>query len=252
MNNANRSGLVHPNTLEQLEGAGWTLDLTLPDGTDLTGVKVSNLWLRNEGMGIGVEYGQRPEGYDGIVISSPGGGGSVIVPYTWIGDSYKPRLYIGMLEQKRVLQGDTVLNLPRGFLDRGETHLETAKREGSEELTEAGVDAVLTEIFELPGAPCNPDSAFFNTSAEGDGVQYFAVNINQRMLGIDPNARDFLLRLDIDSSNYLFRKGRVYASTKAGEGILGCRFIPWQEAMKVSDQFTICGVARLISKMDER
>lgn len=224
----NSEELIRALTPQEQKKRGWKVFV---NGEEQTGAAIVE--LHNEKLGIILRYGMRPEGYDGIVISQPGGGGSVIIP--WVNVNGMP--YVGVLLQERVLQGGPVLNLPRGMIDPGETHLEAAGRELQEELDEAGVDArMLTEIRELEAEPGNPDSAYHDTSKPGDGIHFFEVEVNPRLLESD------------GTDGYKFKDERVTSASTMGEKILQCKFIRWDEAARLSDLLTRSGVALLVAR----
>lgn len=206
---------------------GWKLFVNKKEIPD-----VESALLVNEKMGIEVPYGLTPAGYDCLSIHSPGGGGSVIVPFS----IYEGEVLIGMVYQKRFNQGGDVWNLPRGFVNPNETHINAAKREFIEE---TGIE---NEKFDFPvillNGPLNPDSAWFKTDKEGEGVKFFSVLIPGELL-----ARE-------EGNTYKWALGEdnlLSQATKEAESIFKCRFFPWQEAMHVSDMFTCAGVGRLIT-----
>lgn len=220
--------LVRALTPEEQKNRGWKVFV---NGKEQAGAAIVE--IRNEQLGISARYGMRPEGYDGIVIGQPGGGGSVIVPWVNV-VGWMP--YVGVLLQERVLQGGLVLNLPRGMIDPGETHLQAAGRELQEELADAGVDArMLTEIRELEAEPGNPDSAYHDTSKPEDGIHFFEVEVNPHLLESD------------GTGGYKFKDERVVSASTMGEKILQCRFIRWDEAARLSDLLTRSGVALLVA-----
>jgi 8-oxo-dGTP pyrophosphatase MutT (NUDIX family) len=173
-------------------------------------------------------YGITPAGYDGWSFQEVGGGGSVIIPYLMRGED----LYIGVVRQHRYNQGGEVLNVPRGFLDRGESPHETAIREMSEE---TGYNADKRKVIDLGGQPANPNSAFFDTSEAGEGVKFFAVEIFEHEI----ETRDGKLTLRSEWHN------RSHLEERLREGIAGSYFIHWTEAAQLADMFSNAAVARL-------
>lgn len=92
--------LIRALTPEEQEKRGWKVFVNGEEVPDAASVEI-----RNEKMGASSCYGMRVEGYDGIVWREPGGGGSVILPYTlWGGE-----LYIGVVSQNRSLQKSKAL-----------------------------------------------------------------------------------------------------------------------------------------------
>lgn len=139
---------------ETQQKRGWEI---IVNGEPLQG-SIQRVILRQEKMGVTIDLGRGPEGtYDHPTIQELGGGGSVVVPYL----VNMGELYVGVVNEYRLTCTDgervTVPNVPRGFLDPGETHFETAKRELTEE---AGYTPVDERIIQLPGDGMNPNSAF--------------------------------------------------------------------------------------------
>src|SRR5262249_24580708 len=143
-------------------------------------------------------------------------------------------LFVGLVEQRRANQGGNVLNAPGGFLDPGESHASAARRELAEE---TGLPA--TKLVPLPGRPLNPNSTFFETWGEDEGVKVFAIEV-------DPDA---LVSCD---GSFRLRPGTFDASPEAqgkrsAEQIAACRFLPWAQAIELSDMFTVAAIARLLA-----
>lgn len=176
-----------------------------------------------------------PQGFDTWGWREPGGGGSAVVPYAFC----KGELLIGLALQRRPNQGGNVLNLPRGFLDPGESHFEAAKREFEEEI---GMDPSKLRFKRLLGEPKNPNSTFFETPGDGDGVKFFAIHFHSKSL--EPAS---------DGGGMVFRKDSLKVSSavkqaKLDEDILGSRFLPYEQAVSVADMFTSAGIALLIAQ----
>lgn len=190
---------------------------------------VEGFTLANDRFGT-LEYGMTPAGYDGWCFSETGGGGSVIVPYCIV--PVRNALYVGLIEQDRWAMGGKVWNLPRGFLNPGETHFETAQREAGEEL---GFN--LAERFtELPGEAANPNSAFFVTEP-GKGVRFFGLEIRESELEY------------VFEDTYRLKTSVLSPVSKTAETIFQAKFRRCQEALQVSDMFTVAGVGRLLSRV---
>lgn len=219
------TSLIAPIPLDKQDKRGWSVTL---NGEHVP--QVQSLCISNPKFGA-VNYGNTPPGYDGWSFHEIGGGGSVIVPYA----SINKELWIGVLEQARHNQGGKVLNVPRGFIDPGESHFEAAHREFVEE---TGADPGSARVTPLPGESMNPNSAFFETPGEGEGVKCFAVQFHSR-------------QLEPSDGSYVFRKGVIKATRAktAAEQILGCRFIPYAKALQLGDMFTVAAVGRLIGSI---
>lgn len=178
-----------------------------------------------------VRWGATPLGYDSWGFEEPGGGGSVLVPFAEV----EGEPWVGLVEQKRDFQSDDpVLNLPRGFLDPGESHFATAVHELEEEFA-AGAKA---RVFSLHGQPGNPNSTFFFTRGEGLGVKYFGVRFHPRELMIDQSRNCYVLAKDV-----------LKPTSAAAEKIMGSRFVCWTAAAFLADQFSNAGVARLVAHL---
>jgi len=219
--------IMMPTLLESIKegiGRGWTL---LLDGKPV--VNVSSLVLFNPPFGS-LFYGKSPSGdYDQWSFHEVGGGGAVNVPYCII----EGLLYVGVVEQKRPLQDkvNPVLNVPRGFMDPEETHFETAVREVNEE---AGIQDAKRKTILLPGVSGNPNSAFFETWGDGEGVAFYCLKILPEEIKKS------------DDDYYILNEKVVTPVSKAAEGIMGSRFIPWQEALALGDMMTLSAVSRLL------
>ena len=208
---------------------GWRLHV---DGSPIA-TPASTMKLWHEKMGIRVDYGFK--GYDRPVIKEAGGGGSVTIPYHVAPDGH---LYIGVVREQRDLMGGMVWNAPRGFMNPGEQHFQTAVREYTEE---TGHHVPEQRIRELKGLPTNPNSAFFDTSGENEGVRFYAIKILQ----------DELCAIDDDTQNpqYVFNPAQLEAVSAVAKKIMGTTFIPVEDALQLADQFTVAGVGRLFMEL---
>lgn len=209
---------------------GWRVRVNGQEVPDVT-----SLELHQEKMGVSLKYGQHPGGYDSFEIHEQGGGGAVTVPYAIV----EGRLLIGVVAQNRPAAGGVVLELPRGFLDPGENHDEAALRETHEE---TGLDAVKSRLIKL-GSERNPNSTFFNTSKDGEGISFYAIQV-------EPNELVKVENQD-GTSHYAFTSDiqSQAEGDKAAERILGSKFIPVTEAVHSSDILTEAGVGLLTARM---
>lgn len=212
---------------------GWKLEI---NGIEFE-EPIETVRLFNSRMGVEVLYGQRPEGYDGLVLKEPGGGGAVTIPYY----IYKGNIYIGVVEEARptCTDGTTekVLNVPRGFLIPGETHFETAKRELAEE---AGYEPIEKRIVQLNGKPQNPNSTFFVTGRD-KGVKMYGVKLQDDEVYMTTDSQDPL------EKEFKFNKEIIKPTSRMGERIGGSKFIHWTKAVSQIDMFTVAGVARILA-----
>ena len=188
-------------------------------------------------MGIEVQYGKRPEGYDGVIVRELGGGGAVTIPYMV---DKQGEIFVGVVEENRPLLGGKVLNVPRGFLDKGETHKDAASRELAEE---TGYRALGARVIKLVQG-LNPNSTYFDTSrSEEEGVSIFAVRVEPEELELiqDENGADV----------YVFpaHVREQAEGDKPAERILGSRFIPVAEAATSRDMFTSAATGQLMTAL---
>lgn len=209
---------------------GWELQVngeTVPD--------VSSATLTNASMGLELKYGQTPQGYDAWKFHEPGGGGSVTMPWAVIDG----KILLGVVNQNRPAAGGVMSEAPRGFMDPGESHLEAAVRETSEE---TGLQA-LKERFVMLGNGKNPNTTFFDTSGQGEGVTFFGLQVM-------PDELEQINQED-GASYYAFRHDIRAQATgdKVAERILGSRFIPIQEAVTSPDLMTAAGAGLLTGYM---
>lgn len=212
---------------------GWKLEV---NGKEFE-APVENVRLFNSRMGVEVQYGQRPEGYDGFVLKEPGGGGAVTIPYY----VQEGNVYIGVVEEARPTCTDgtseMVLNVPRGFLNPGETHFETAKRELAEE---AGYQPLEKRIVQLNGEALNPNSTFFVTGKD-KGVRMFGVQVHDFEVSMAKSSDDLVER------EFQFDKEIIKPTSRMGERIGRSKFIHWTKAASQIDMFTAAGVARILA-----
>jgi len=126
-------------------------------------------------LGISPDLGQH------VTFQEPGGGGSVIIPFVIIqkqrvielkrlSKQQDYQVYAGLIEQQRDRQGGLVWNVPRGYVEQGDNHDQTAVKELTEETGLAG------QPFLLPGQSLNPNSSYFETGKD-NGVLIYAINL---------------------------------------------------------------------------
>ena len=210
---------------------GWALTVngqTVPE--------VENFTLENPAFGT-LTYGLQPAGYDGWTFHENGGGGSVIVPHFLSNGE----VYVGLLTEERPTQGGLVLNLPRGFIEIGETHFQAAQREAGEEMSLK--ETTKRPLSELLGTPANPNSAFFESWGLGEGVRFFGLRFEES--DIVRNGDELTLNASLlqPTSDQVKQKALL-------EKIVGkARFVPWHTAILCSDMFTVAGTGRLMGSL---
>lgn len=190
--------------------------------------------LTHPNMGISVEYGKRPEGYDGFIIREQGG--AATIPYMIDGTG---AFYVGMVQEYRPTMGESVTqNIPRGFSDFGESKEDTAVRELGEE---TGYKALGSRMIKLAEG-LNPNSTHFDFSrSKEDGVSIYAIEVKNAELEL----------IHDDSGNVFYSFPETIRSQaqndKAAERILGSVFVPLAEALKSRDMFTSAAAGQLVS-----
>lgn len=219
---------------EKQSNAGWRM---IVNGNSWS--EISSATLRQEKMGIDITYGMRPEGYDGVSIREFNGGGAVTIPYMIHPDT--GRIYVGVIKENRPLLGGEVWNVPRGFIDMGETHQEAAEREVVEEM---GYQRESGRIIKLAEG-LNPNSTYFDTSHANEdgslaGVAIFAMPLRQEDLEKVTNEQG--------EEVYVFPRTIREAARGDGasERIFGSMFVPIKQAMVSRDMFTSAAAGQLL------
>lgn len=188
--------------------------------------------LINDKLGT-LTYGKSPSGeYDQWAFHETGGGGSVIIPYSIVDN----RLLIGVVTQVRPLQsGEPVANVSRGFMDPDKSHFQAASSELAEEM------GLNIPVIDLGGEGGNPNSAFFETWGENEGVKFWAVKVPAD-------------KLVAGEGEYGFKPGVVkpMEGDKMAERILGSKFIPLAEAGKLGDMMTLSAITRLLNYLVDK
>lgn len=204
---------------------------------EITG-EVHEAVFKNTKIGVQFTYGMRPEGYDGVVISERGGGGSVSIP--WMKDPDTGCIYIGLVQEKRSTLGSKTWNVPRGFLDLGEGHDQAATRELSEE---TGYVAFASRTTQLTDG-LNPNSAYFNTSGTNpdgtrQGVAIYGIEVRRDELEMATTEEGFV--------SYVFSKAtKDSVKDEVNEHITSTRFVPLSHAIKSKDMFTSAAAGQLL------
>ncbi len=224
-----RPSLTQPLPADRRHARDWQLHV---DGVAVE--RVGSLVLDHPRIGT-LTYGRTAQGHDGWTFHEEGGGGSVILPHATLDGA----LHVGLVRQRRPNQGGEVWNAPRGFLDPGEDRRLGAVRELVEEV---GLHPEASSVLALPGEPANPNSTFFETWGEGEGVTFFAVAVTADLLSRDHGAWGFTAgALDPEAER-----------SRTAEAISTARFFPWWEAATMGDLFTNGAVARLLAHLHGR
>lgn len=210
---------------------GWVLEV---NGEIIPEVRFAILTQNT--IKIKMEYGMTPAGFDGIAIEESGGGGSVTIPFVEVDGE----VYVGMAIENRPFAGGRVSNVPRGFLDPGESHFEAARRELGEEIQ---YEPVKKDVELLDGEPMNINSTYFVADTPDKGVRFFKLEVDPGEVRLIDGAQDPVDRVYEFSPDLL----RPKEGDRLGERIYGSRFYHWTKAVKVKDMFTSAGVGRLIA-----
>lgn len=199
---------------------------------------VSKAVLRHPKMGLELTYGLHPSGaYDVWGFHEPGGGGAIAVPYAVMSDG---QILLGTVAQNRPAAGGVIRELPRGFKEPNETHEQAVVRETNEE-TGSEVEA---SRFVMLGKEKNPNTAFFNTSGDGEGLRFYGYQVH-------PNE---LEEVTDDTGTYFrYKQDLLEAAQERGDGtekILGSRFVSLREAVQDShDLMTSAGAGLLVAHL---
>ncbi|OGG58880.1 hypothetical protein A2765_00675 [Candidatus Kaiserbacteria bacterium RIFCSPHIGHO2_01_FULL_56_24] len=201
---------------------GWKV---LIDGAE---IKPAHISLES-GFGT-LEYGLRPEGYDGWTFKEKNGGGSILIPYSRIdGD-----IIVGLIEERRLNIGETpVLCAIGGFVDPHESHRDAQIREAREE---TGLDS--SEAKRLEGLPANTNRSFFVTDPSLDeGVDAYSLYVPQERLRKTSDGT-WQFGDDAPDPDVMIEKRHAV------------RFLPWREAIRrTPDAIARAGIAQLLADL---
>lgn len=232
-------------TQKDAENPEWLVEI---DGGIIPYAKGARFF--NPARGLEYRLGRRIDGFVGVIDHEPGGGGAVIVPWVEINGV----LYVGLLKQRRVTQNMyfDIWNVPRGYMDPGETHFEAASREFSEE---TGFKRPEKRIVLLGGAPVNSNSAKQDTSRALEGARFYHFEVyTHEIIKVTVQVQqDYQDISAIETKElYAFNRAAITSVSNMAERIMGCYFLPYDFAMRVGDLFTRGIVGTLKVELEER
>lgn len=217
---------------------------------------VNSLVISSERVGTSFIYGQRQEGYDGVIARERSGGGAVTVPYMI---DENGQIFIGVVVESRPTVDELPIeNVPRGVLEPGESHQKGAERETLEEMgfdaevtpedIERGREFKILSRFTLLAAGLNMNSALYDTRVESEGggkagISVFSVEVSKEALteAYDEGGREM----------FVFKPELLQAPNldKGTEKIYGSRFIPLEEAAASPDAFTAAATGLVVTAL---
>ena len=106
-----------------------------------------------------LKVGIRPEGWQGFLFRENGGGGSFTIPWAC---GPKGEILVGMVQENRPNMGGPVWCIMGGFVDLGENHDQSQKREAAEE---GGLDTGGAK--KLPGVGIVSNRLFWVADVKG-------------------------------------------------------------------------------------
>ena len=128
-------------------------------------------------------YGWRPEvgdGYEGVVIYPPGGGGSVVLFVCW--DVAEEPVFLLLLENRKNMGGPRWCAPGSGRFKKEGSHCILIR---TVVLEKFGLDGnFVNKVEKLPGPHSNLDRQFVvvDPEASGDGVHHYRVEVSGEML----------------------------------------------------------------------
>ena len=178
-----------------------------------------------------VEYGLHPGGYATYWLREPGGGGPVVVPYSFTDQG---RLLVGLIEENRPNMADhPVWCVVGGFLDPGESHEEAAERELQEET------GLVADRLEFLGTFVDNRAFRVADVDEGEGIKAFALHFSFLALQEEENG---VYRVDQEKIPNLPFNEKVKGKLEK------LAFYPWREAADVFDGIALAAMYKLIAK----
>lgn len=178
-------------------------------------------------------YGLRPEGYDGLTLHVPGGGGSVTLPYTV--SPYGELLVALVHEQRDNLSDKPVWCAIGGFVDPGESHSDAQVRKTAEE---AGLDSVTASPF--TGPPIVADRLFFVADIlAGEGNHLYSLNVPFSMLEFDKAGKEV--------KSWKIKNSALLKGFRNGDAV---RFFDWRDAVRITpDSLALSPIAKLAASV---
>ncbi len=209
---------------EAAQKRGWTVEIEgeLKD--------VRHIRLENPKVGV-LEYGNRPEGYDGWVFKENGGGGAITIPFA----RKDGQLLVGViLEDRKNMAGKQWCAIG-GLVDPGESHFDAALREALEE------SGLLMRPELLPGLPTNSNRLFFVADPSADeGVHAYAVEVPFAALELEDGGF-YAIKADLPAE----LRGKIFQKSSGH-----VRFMTWKEAINRSpDALFRAGISQLLANV---
>ncbi|MEI6627173.1 MAG: NUDIX hydrolase [bacterium] len=164
-------------------------------------------------------YGKHPMGYDTLSFHENDGGGAVTLFYSYGEDG---QLLLGLLLENRPNLGPKpVLCIVGGFVDPGENHSQTQKREAAEE---TGIKS--NHAMPIPGKKFASNRSFSVLANEKEGIAAYALFVNENDIERNP----------IGECYCITKSSSLKVSEKLRQKLL---FLPYNEAINM----TVDGIA---------
>ena len=176
-----------------------------------------------------LKVGIRPEGWQGFLFRENGGGGSFTIPWAC---GPKGEILVGMVQENRPNMGGPVWCIMGGFVDLGENHDQSQKREAAEE---GGLDTGGAK--KLPGVGIVSNRLFWVADVKGgEGGRVFE--------------KEYLLNQlePVEGEEDVWKPKEGIIKYKKKESVI--HFFPVAKAITITgDAFMLSGISQLLVKL---